>query len=77
MWQQVWLLLALATLSWGATYIKEWEEWKSLHRKVYIDKDEELHRRKVWEYNMQYIEDHNSLGESYELKMNEFGDLVR
>ena len=55
---------------------KEWEQWKQVYKKQYINDKEDLQRYKIWEYNRQYIDDHNSLGESYSLRINEFADLV-
>ena len=56
---------------------EEWEDWKQLYEKKYVDDEEELNRFWIWDYNRQYIDDHNSLGKSYSLKINEFADLVR
>ncbi|MBN3317164.1 CATL1 protein, partial [Atractosteus spatula] len=57
-----------------------WNAWKSLHGRQYRE-DEEGYRRKVWEDNLRFIEQHNlehSQGNhSYTLGMNHFGDLTQ
>ncbi|KAG7469752.1 hypothetical protein MATL_G00132180 [Megalops atlanticus] len=56
-----------------------WEDWKSLHGKVYTE-DSEGHRRMIWEKNHRFIQQHNleeAQGKhSYKLGMNHFGDLT-
>lgn len=69
-------ILVCIELSLCLSHQKEWIEWKSTYQKKYVNEKEETRRYKIWEYNLQYIDDHNSLGESYTLKMNEFADLV-
>ena len=60
-------------------YQEEWEDWKELHNKQYSTREEELHRKAVWEANNKFINEHNSHQNKhgYTLEMNEFGDLVR
>ncbi|XP_053157935.1 procathepsin L-like [Hemicordylus capensis] len=57
-----------------------WNDWKSTHNKVYSKEVEEAFRRGIWEKNLKTIEHHNweaSLGQhTYELGMNQFGDLT-
>ncbi|XP_041367011.1 procathepsin L-like [Gigantopelta aegis] len=53
----------------------EWHEWKVVYNKVYATPGEELHRRRIWEENLDFIEAHNNRAAStYTLGMNEFGD---
>ena len=58
---------------------KEWDDWKILHFKEYVDQEDEYRRYQTWMYNKQYIEDHNLLDKDsgFTLAMNEFGDMVR
>ncbi len=70
------MLVVLLISSCLGTLHNDWEEWKRIYEKKYLDEKEDIHRFKIWDYNRQYIDDHNSLGESYSLKINDFADLV-
>lgn len=56
-----------------------WEEFKSVHNKLY-DGQFEFVRRLIWESNLKFIQRHNmeyDMGKhSYSLGMNQFGDLT-
>ncbi len=69
----VWTLLSF-TCSFSQN---EWESWKQLNGKKYIDDVEESNRFMIWKSNREYINHHNSEERSYVLKLNEFADLVR
>ena len=60
--------------------LKQWEDFKTTHRKQYSSHQEELLRLQVWNSNLEYIAKHNADANSgkhtFWLKMNEFGDLV-
>ena len=52
----------------------EWEAWKSMHSKVYRNKDEEIYRFGVFMKNLEYI--NANQGETYKLGTNLFSDLT-
>jgi len=56
----------------------EWNEWKTLHGKIYESESEELKRYASWIANKAYIDEHNKNFDvhGFTLKMNKFGDLV-
>ncbi|XP_076438778.1 cathepsin L-like [Babylonia areolata] len=75
------LLLVLAVgLACGLDLDAEWETFKNSFNKVYKDAEEELYRRKVWEYHLDFIQKHNleaDLGvHSYHVGINEYADMV-
>ncbi|CAF1504797.1 unnamed protein product, partial [Didymodactylos carnosus] len=55
-----------------------WNLFKQVHSKQYTN-EQEVHRRSVWESNLQKIRTHNleaDLGvHTYTMKMNKYGDL--
>ncbi|XP_013415102.1 cathepsin L1 [Lingula anatina] len=57
----------------------EWEMFKSVHKKHYINQEEELHRRKIWEDHIELIAKHNreyDMGlHTYTLGINEYADM--
>nr|XP_053644273.1 digestive cysteine proteinase 2-like [Cherax quadricarinatus] len=57
-----------------------WQEFKDKYNKQYETVEEETYRKKIFEENLQYIEDVNRKYEkgevSYNLNMNKFGDLT-
>ncbi|XP_043920337.1 procathepsin L-like isoform X3 [Protopterus annectens] len=57
----------------------QWDSWKHVHSKTY-PKGEEESRRKTWEENFLYINQHNeqeSMGkQSFRLELNQFADMT-
>ncbi|XP_013415099.1 cathepsin L1-like [Lingula anatina] len=57
----------------------EWEMFKSVHKKHYINQEEELHRRQIWEDHVDLIAKHNreyDMGlHTYTLGINEYADM--
>ena len=72
------ILLCLVTLAVSAPLAleKEWEQWKRQHGKTYSDEIEESVRRSVWFRTFNHIQEHNSAGHPYKLKLNKFADIV-
>lgn len=60
---------------------RHWDLWKTKYGKTYQNKAEEVHRRLLWEKNLQYINFHNleeSLGlHTFTKAMNHLGDLTK
>lgn len=78
-------LLFLALIGSAFSYVVErldriedddWHLWKETHTKQYADFGEEKVRYVIWQDNLKKIDAHNSLGKSYKLKINHFGDLT-
>jgi hypothetical protein len=78
-------LLFLALIGSAFAYVVErldriedddWHLWKETHTKQYADFGEEKVRYVIWQDNLKKIDAHNSLGKSYKLKINHFGDLT-
>jgi hypothetical protein len=61
--------------------VREWEVWKTTHRKSYDSSVEELEKHIVWHSNRVLIKQHNINADlgiySYQVKINHLGDLVR
>ena len=55
----------------------EWHSWKARHGVVYQDSIQEDLKRRVWEDNYHFIEEHNRGNQTYKLGLNRFADLVR
>nr|XP_045616605.1 digestive cysteine proteinase 2-like isoform X2 [Procambarus clarkii]XP_045616606.1 digestive cysteine proteinase 2-like isoform X2 [Procambarus clarkii] len=57
-----------------------WEEFKAEYDKKYKSTEEESYRKKVFEENLQHIEDNNKKYErgeiSFTMKINKLGDLT-
>jgi len=53
-----------------------WYLWKQAHQKEYKNFGEERVRYVIWQDNLKKIEAHNTLGKSYSVRMNHFGDLT-
>jgi len=53
-----------------------WTAWKLKYQKNYLGAEVEAQRKAIFEKNVAYINKHNSEGHSYELGMNQFGDLT-
>jgi len=53
-----------------------WTAWKLKFNKQYLSAEESAVRKQIFEKNVAYINKHNSEGHSYELGMNQFGDLT-
>ncbi|KAK6589836.1 cryptopain precursor [Cryptosporidium xiaoi] len=58
-------------------YIKLFENFKKIYNKKYASKEEEMERFEIFKQNLNYIRITNKQGFSYELEMNEFGDLKK
>ena len=58
---------------------KEWQLWKTEHKKSYESQGEELERYLVWLSNREYVMTHNENLETFRftLTMNHFADKVR
>ncbi|XP_072338052.1 procathepsin L-like [Scyliorhinus torazame] len=77
------VLLSILVVASGHTFDskldEDWKSWKSQYKKQYTE-EEETYRRKVWEDNVTYIEQHNleySMGKhTFTVGMNQFGDLT-
>lgn len=51
-----------------------WQEWKYNYGIAYNGDDEDTLRQSVYEANVQKIQDHNALGETWTMAVNAFGD---
>ncbi|XP_038633959.1 procathepsin L-like [Scyliorhinus canicula] len=77
------VLLSILVVASGHTFDskldEDWKNWKSQNEKQYTE-EEETYRRKIWEDNVRYIEQHNleySMGKhTFTVGMNPFGDLT-
>ena len=83
------LILSLLTISLAEVWITDkfsdeidqslngyWLEFKSKYNKSYDSAEEEVYRRLVWESNLAFINDHNSMKwRDFSLRMNKFGDI--
>ena len=69
------LLSVLTVVSCLQELDREWEEWKIAYNVKY-GLGEEPYRRLIWENNVVMIQRENSMGNSYTLRINQFGDLV-
>ncbi|KAH8738808.1 cysteine proteinase secreted hypothetical protein transmembrane domain near N-terminus [Cryptosporidium ryanae] len=58
-------------------YLKLFQDFKKKYNKKYTSKDEEAERFEIFKQNLNYIRITNGQGFSYELEMNEFGDLKK
>ncbi|XP_075137246.1 cathepsin S-like [Leptodactylus fuscus] len=58
----------------------DWKGWKSIHKKIYDTKNEDLTRRRIWENNYNFVTRHNREYEqglhSYNVSMNHLADLT-
>ena len=54
----------------------EWQVWKIMHDKRYVDMNEDQHRKEIWQTNLKIIAEHNKGNHSYVLAMNHLGDLT-
>lgn len=70
----VFLGLSLAA---GHSLMDEWDLWKTRYGKQYSTPSEESVRRSIWVENYKKVQLHNRVGNSYELEMNGFADMVR
>ncbi|MEQ2237212.1 hypothetical protein ILYODFUR_020911 [Ilyodon furcidens] len=74
------VLCGIAVAATSSHLNQHWELWKKTHNKLYAHQVEEFGRRRLWEQNLEMINDHNleaSLGlHTYELAMNHLGDLT-
>jgi len=52
-----------------------WTAWKLKYQKNYLGAEETM-RQAIFNQNLAYIQKHNSQGHSFELGMNQFGDLT-
>ncbi|XP_072338891.1 procathepsin L-like [Scyliorhinus torazame] len=73
------ILVAASGHTFDSKLDEDWKSWKSQNEKQYTE-EEETYRRKIWEDNVRYIEQHNlenSMGKhTFTVGMNEFGDLT-
>jgi cathepsin L len=53
-----------------------WTAWKAKYQKNYLSAEEDAVRKAIFTKNVAYINKHNAEGHSYELGMNQFGDLT-
>jgi len=71
--------VAYSTPIFSSELDSEWVAFKDEHKKEY-GVTEELHRRLIWEYNVDYIQKHNLEADrgvhTYWLGMNEYGDMT-
>jgi len=75
------VLLALAVVAVSAVNVKldvdaSWTAWKVKYGKKYLSAEEDTLRQGIFQKNLAYIQQHNAKGLSYELGMNQFGDLT-
>ncbi|XP_069181891.1 digestive cysteine proteinase 2-like [Procambarus clarkii] len=68
-------ILLLCGLALTAAY-PTWDEFKGNYKRKYKNSTEEARRKKVFEYNLQIIKDHRKKNATFELAMNEFGDMT-
>jgi len=78
---QVLALLALAAVASAAVMTTlntdaSFSAWKLKFNKNYLSAEEESSREAIFNKNLAYINAHNAQGHSYELGMNQFGDLT-
>ena len=71
------LVFSLHTISCLTLLDTEWHSWKARHGVVYQDSTQEGQKRRVWEDNYHFIEEHNKGNQTYKLGLNRFADLVR
>jgi len=73
------LALALVALTYGLDLNAEWQEFKVTHSKSYINKQEEMVRRQIWEEHRDYIQQHNAMyargDSSFYLGENQYMDM--
>ncbi|MCI3756263.1 C1 family peptidase, partial [Escherichia coli] len=66
-------------LAFGLDLDAEWNSFKETYAKVYKNSDEESYRRGVWEYHLDYIQQHNLAADngvhSFYLGVNEYADM--
>jgi len=79
------LVLLLAALCYAQSYVlnnfeyitdEGWHLWKAAHEKKYTDLGEERVRYVIWQDNLKRVEQHNTEGHTYTLKINKFGDMT-
>jgi len=73
------LAVAVAAVSAVQTTLNvdaSWSAWKLKYNKNFLSAEEDAVRKQIFEKNVAYINKHNSEGHSYELGMNQFGDLT-
>jgi len=73
------LAVALAVASAVPTTLDvdaSWTAWKLKYNKNYLSAAEETAREAIFNKNVAYINQHNAMGKSYTLGMNQFGDLT-
>ncbi|KAM7446020.1 hypothetical protein ABFA07_005629 [Porites harrisoni] len=58
-------------------YEEHWYSWKSYYERKYETDAEEEVRYAIWRDNLRKIQQHNSMGYSYTLGLNQFGDLTQ
>jgi len=69
--------LALVSLSLASQlHVKEFEEFKVKHNKVYCCEEEEQKRLEIFSENLREVLEHNIKGASYVKGINEFSDLT-
>jgi len=74
---QIIAVLALAVAAVCATTLDaEWAAWKQQYGKQYLSAEEDTVRKEIFAKNLAYINKHNTEGHSFELGMNQFGDLT-
>jgi len=70
--------LALVSLSLASQlHVKEFEEFKVKHNKVYCCEEEEQKRLEIFSENLREVLEHNIKGSSYVKGINEFSDLTK
>jgi len=77
---------ALKEMDWSTEFTKEdlhdldtyyvFGQWHKKFERNYPTQAEEAHRYSIWMDNIWKISDHNSLGLTYKLRLNQFGDLT-
>lgn len=76
---KVLVMLYLTTLAASAPLAleEEWQQWKQEHGKSYTNEVEESMRRAVWFRTYNLIQEYNEAGNSHQLGLNAFADMVR
>lgn len=77
---KVLVVLYITTLAASAPLAleEEWQQWKQEHGKSYTNEVEESMRRAVWFRTYNFIQEYNNeAGNSHQLGLNAFADMVR
>ncbi|XP_048415983.1 procathepsin L-like [Stegostoma tigrinum] len=76
----MWILSVMSMALSNSIVDEQWKIWKQAYGKSYRDVEEDRARREIWLENLEKIAAHNAQyhqgNSTYEMAMNEFGDLT-